>query len=84
MTIPLDSAGRNDGGALTDEERKAIATLQRLAKRWPRTLMLLSYDSSLSVIHTADLDAIADGTDLARQDLILADIDGIPNDGGGW
>lgn len=69
---------------LTDEERRAIAALERLAKRWPRTLTLLSYDGSLSVIHSADLDVISDGTHAARQDLILANIDGIPNDGGGF
>lgn len=68
----------------TNEERKAIAALEQLAKRWPQSLMLLSYDSGLSVIHTADFDAIADGTGSERQDLILADIDGIPNDGGAW
>jgi hypothetical protein len=68
----------------TDPERAAIGALQRLAKRWPRTLMLLSYDGGLSIIHTADLDAIADGYGPERQDLVLASINDIPNDGGGW
>lgn len=69
---------------LTDEERRAIAALERLAAQWPRTLTLLSYDGSLSVIHSADLGVIADGTEASRQDLVLAHIDRIPNDGGGW
>ena len=70
--------------ALTAKERRAIADLEQLAKRWPQTLTLLSYDGGLSVIHTADFDTVADGTASARQELILANIDGIPNDGGGW
>ena len=68
---------------LTREEAGAIRGLERLARRWPPTLMLLSYGDSLSVIHTADLDAVAGGTGpRPRQDLVIADIDGIPNDGG--
>jgi hypothetical protein len=69
---------------LTGPERAAIASLQRLAKRWPRSLKLLSYDSALCVIRSADSDRISDDCDVERQNLILADIDGIPNDGGGW
>jgi hypothetical protein len=69
---------------VTEEERKAIAALKRLARRWPRSLTLLSYDGSLSVVHTADRDYISDGDGTERQDRILADIDGIPNDGGAW
>lgn len=70
--------------SLSDPELSAIAALQRLARRWPRSLTLVSYDGSLSVIRSADLGAIADGNGPEREDLILANIDGIPNDGGGW
>lgn len=69
---------------VTEEERKAIAALERLAKRWPGSLTLLSYDGGLSVIHTAGRDYITDGDGPERQERVLAHIDGIPNDGGGW
>lgn len=69
---------------LNDEERRAIAALERLAKCWPQTLTLLSYDGTLSVVHTVNKDVIADGYGPERQDLVLAHIDGIPNDGGSW
>jgi hypothetical protein len=71
--------------ALTDEERATIASLQRLAKRWPKSLTLISMEGSLGVIRTAD-PRWADETkpSFERQDAIIADIDGIPNDGGAW
>jgi hypothetical protein len=69
---------------MTDEERKAIAALERLARHWPQSLTLLSYDGALSVIHTADRNYISDGDAPERQDRIIAHIDGIPNDGGAW
>lgn len=68
----------------TGDEQRAIEALERLARRWPRTLTLLSYDGSLSVVHTADRDTITDGNSPRREDLIIANIDGIPNDGGAW
>lgn len=34
----------------TPEEDKAIRSLQRLAKRWPESLMLLSWSGSLCVV----------------------------------
>ncbi len=41
---------------LTDEERKAIAALQRLAKKWPESLMLVHQpDSGLHVMHKAEV-----------------------------
>lgn len=71
--------------AATDEERAAIGALQRLAKRWPPSLKLISMDANLHVIHQDDTDRVS-GFDSApeRQARILADIDGIPNDGGAW
>ena len=64
---------------LTDEERRAIAALKRLAKHWPPSLMLISYDATLSVIRAADFGALVAEE---RQDLILADFPDIPSDGG--
>jgi hypothetical protein len=69
---------------MTAEEEAAIAALQWLARRWPPMLKLLSMDGSLCVIHTADSARISDSNDPGRHGLVLADIDGIPNDGGAW
>ena len=70
-----------DGVSLTAKESKAIASLQRLASRWPRTLMLASMDGELIVIRNND--ARMAGPDI-DQDAIVAEIKGIPNTGGGW
>lgn len=69
--------------ALDERERKAVASLQRLAARWPRSLTLLSMGASLCVVRTGDerLDAF-DSAD--RCAAIVANVDGIPNDGGDW
>ena len=72
---------------LTSEERNAIAALERLAKRWPPSLKLISMDGNLHVIRNGDAryhlgEGRADGH--VRQQAIIADIDGIPNDGGAW
>lgn len=71
--------------AATSQERAAILALQELARRWPPSLKLISMDSNLHVIHQDDVDMVS-GFDPApeRQARILADIDGIPNDGGAW
>jgi hypothetical protein len=69
--------------ALSDGERKAIAALQRLAKRWPQTLKLVSMDGGLHVIRNGDERyGTRFGTD--RQESVIASIYGIPNDGGAW
>ena len=53
-------------------EAAAIRSLQRLAKKWPQSLHLFSWSGSLKVTkrNSNDIDAA------------IADIDGIPNDGG--
>lgn len=68
---------------LTPEEASVVRSLQRLAKRWPRSLTLVSMGGALSVIHTRDCRFDAGGG-MERQEAILADIDGIPNTGGDW
>lgn len=69
----------------TPEEKRAIATLKRLAKRWPKSLWLFSASGTLCVMralpdgdfaHTRD-----DGVD---PNYVLETITGIPNDGGDW
>jgi hypothetical protein len=70
---------------LSDEERKAIASLQRLAKRWPRSLTLASMGGQLVVVHTdSPVFQELDGSNLNRHEAVLADIHGIPNTGGDW
>lgn len=71
---------------LTDDERRAIDSLNRLARRWPDTLGLFSWAGSLRVTDRSPevLDAIddagADGGEVRTIDG-LQSID-IPNDGG--
>jgi hypothetical protein len=74
-----------DESELTDDERRAIASLQRLGTRWPQTLKLVSMDGALSVIHANDPRFESEHRHAGeRQECILAHIDGIPNDGGAW
>lgn len=70
-------------GDLSPDETSAIRGLQRLARRWPRSLTLASMGGSLVVVRTGD-DRFVDGDALERQDAVLADIEGIPNTGGDW
>ncbi|WP_107328101.1 hypothetical protein [Agrobacterium pusense] len=71
----------------TEEERRAIATLKRLAKRWPDSLWLFSASGSLCVMRNRQDGQRAlsgdSGQDGADSDYCLATID-IPNDGGDW
>lgn len=60
---------------LTEDERRAIRGLKRLAKTWPKSLKLFSWSGSL-VIFCAD-DDLSDANSS-----MLDHIDGIPNDGG--
>jgi hypothetical protein len=73
----------DNGDSLTDEEAKAIRSLERLAKRWPRSITLISMGGSLYVVHTADERMGAPGN-IERAEAVLTGITGIPNDGGDW
>lgn len=69
---------------MTTEERRAISSLKRLAKRWPQSLWLFSASGSLCVMRRGPdggLARTADGG--ADPDYALATIN-IPNDGGDW
>lgn len=79
----MDTSPTASSDDLTPEEASVVRSLQRLAKRWPRSLTLVSMGGALSVIHTRDRRFDADGC-MERQEAILADIDGIPNTGGDW
>ena len=71
----------------TNEERRAIATLKRLAKRWPDSLWLFSASGTLNVMRLRQDGEKARGGDNAPDafdpDYCLAPLD-IPNDGGDW
>lgn len=75
----------DNGDELTHEEHLAIEHLRRVAARWPQTLRLVSMDGGLSVVRNCDPRYDFDyGHPAERQQAILANIEGIPNDGGGW
>lgn len=73
---------------LTVEEERAIASLQRLAKRWPKSLWLYSASGTLTVMRTAKdgTHAVEGGVEGAGIDraYIITTIQGISNDGGDW
>jgi hypothetical protein len=65
----------DDTPEITKEEAKAIAALSRLASKWPKSLMLFSQSGSLLVLKPPP----------SREPLLryeVAEINGIPNDGG--
>lgn len=57
---------------LTKEEQKAIRALDRLAKKWPKTLTLFSWSGSLAIFKDTD-----DGVRCNVGNTV-----GVPNDGG--
>lgn len=76
---------------LTDDEVRAIASLKRLAKRWPKSLWLFSASGTLHVMRKVDgapvyrmsrntVGAPIEGVDQAYS---VATVD-IENDGGDW
>ena len=68
--------------ALTADETRAIKALQRVAKRWPRTLELASMGGSLVVLPT-DHPMLPEPEGMDPEG-VVAYIDGIPNTGGDW
>jgi len=73
---------------MTVQERRVVFELRQVARHWPATIMLVSMDGGLQVVDKGAFHAGNDQRNLGaaeRQALcVLADIDGIPNDGGGW
>jgi hypothetical protein len=57
---------------ITEEEVKAIRSLKRLAKKWPKSLRLFSWSGSLVVTKANNYNLQA----------IVTGIEGIPNDAG--
>jgi hypothetical protein len=74
---PADT-GKLDEDELTDEERRAIASLERLARQWPPSLTLFSWSGTLCVVRSeADIVEADD-----PGDAVITTIEGIPNGGG--
>lgn len=75
-----------DGIELTDEERRAIASLKRLAKRWPDTLWLYAGGSpdGIAILRTGgDGERVRDSRGSIDQAYVVDSV-GIPSDGGDW
>ena len=69
---------------LTDEEKRAINTLKRLAKRWPKSLWLFSASGTLEVMRCNENgERVFNSRGCVDEKYIVTDI-GIPNDGGDW
>ena len=69
---------------LTRDEEKAIASLERLAKRWPKSLWLYSASGSLNVMRLNEDESTGhsphSGPDPSRSITTI----NIRNDGGDW
>lgn len=73
----------DNGDPMTADEMRALRDLDRLARRWPSTLTLVSMGGSLHVVHTND-DRFHSEHSPDRSDSVLWTVLGIPNDGGDW
>lgn len=70
--------------SLTKEEMQAISALQKLAKKWPKSLWLFSGSGSLNVMRSGkDGKPVYKNTGGVDPDYSIDIID-IPNDGGDW
>lgn len=73
-----------NGNSITEDEKRAIQSLHRLAKRWPQTLKLVSMGGGLHVVHDKDERYHDLWSPITRSEAVLDTIQGIPNDGGDW
>jgi hypothetical protein len=80
MTKPLFAENDDE---LTPDEVRAIQALERLSKRWPRSLTLMSMGGGLCVKHTGD-PRFDEAFSVDRAGCVLYSFVGIPNDGGDW
>jgi hypothetical protein len=68
---------------LAPDEEKALKALKALAMKWPQTLQLLSMSGSMSVVFARD-SRMNEDDPVVRQESVIAEVYGIPNDGGDW
>ena len=84
MSDRTSSRVGDDGEFLTKKELSAVRTLERLAKRWPKTLWLFSASGSLCVMRAGpNGGAVETSSGGVDQEHCVTTID-IPNDGGDW
>ena len=70
---------------LSAREKRAIADLQDVARRWPRTLWLFSASGSLNVMRKGpDGEHVTVAGGGMDQRYSVGHITGIDNDGGDW
>ena len=73
-----------DHRELSSEEAKAIRSLQRLARVWPKTLWLFATGRTLNIMSVGDNgERVMRDSGGVDQDLIVSQVD-IPSDGGDW
>jgi hypothetical protein len=72
-----------NGDPMTRAEIRAVQSLDRLAKRWPKTLKLVSMGGTLCVVHDDD-ERFHSEHSPERGESVLYTFEGIPNDGGDW
>jgi hypothetical protein len=69
---------------MTQEEKRAIATLKRLAAKWPRSLWLFSAAGRLCVMRSGpDGRPVTLPSGSVDDKMVVCTIN-IPNDGGDW
>lgn len=68
----------------TPEEAKAIASLKRLAKKWPKSLWLFSAGGSLNVMRYDDNGQPVHLSNCGVDPYYSLDTINIPNSGGDW
>lgn len=70
---------------LTKEEQNAIHSLERLAKRWPKTLWLFSASGTLEVYKLrGEGEQVHVSNGSVDPNYCVTTIHGIPNDGGDY
>ncbi len=81
----MDENGTLFDSELTEKEEKAITKLRALAKVWPDTLWLFSGSGSLCVMkYLEDGERGVTATGGMDPDCMVAQVQGINNDGGDW
>lgn len=75
--------GHPDEVPLTDDERKAIRAMNRLAKTWPKSLWLFSASGTLTIMRKDATGTRAGDGDGVDQAFAVDTVD-IQNDGGDW
>lgn len=81
MAITRSQRELVDEFGLNEDQARAVTSLQRLARSWPRSLMLASMEGELCVLRNDESRMSGDGL---NPDAVVATIKGIPNTGGAW